>query len=127
MNNKDIIALIGIYSYDLEANLYLLEMEINERPKRIDLCLFYQRIEGLPTGNWQTPYDEHFLTDDGTVVIGDFFSKNSIPGDKTHVVFFMFLEDLTIPLSTPYGEIDLSNVQPMPERLNHIISYNPID
>lgn len=127
MNNKDNITLIGIYSYDLEKDIYLIEIGINERPKFVDLCLFYQKDYDLPKDDWQTPYDERFLTDDGTIIIGDFLNKNYIPGDKTRVVFFMLLENLSIPLSTPYGEINLINVQPMPERLLRIISYNPID
>ncbi len=127
MNCEDRCSLIGIYSFDLENSVYLLEMRINEKPQSVDLSLFFQKENNLPKCDWQTPYDEHYLTSDGKAVLGDYFNRGTIPGDITRVVFFMFIADLSIPLSTPYGEFNLTDVQFVPERLLKIISYNPID
>ena len=129
MNSEGMISLIGIYTYDAESKIYVVEMEINEKPRSVDFSRFFQKDDSLPESEWQVPYDEQYLTSDGKTILGDFFTedKDMIPGDTTRVAFFMFLTDLSLPLSTPYGEIDLSDVKPMPERLSNIISYNPID
>ena len=102
-------------------------MQIQERPGFVDLSLFFQKDDALPKSDWQTPYDEQYLTSDGKTILGDFFNRNAIPGDMTRIAFFMFLADLSIPLSTPYGQFALTNVQPLPDRLKRGISYHPID
>lgn len=120
-------ALVGIYLYDLTHKIYLLEMIINEMPKAIDFSLFYQEELGLPESEWQVPYNEQYLASDGRTILGDLLTKENIPGDRTRVVFFMYLENLSTPLTTPYGEFSLTNVQRMPERLSKIVSYMPFD
>ena len=127
MNSSEKGVLVGIYSYDLEQKIYLLEMTINEMPKSVDLSLFFQEDTGLPKSEWQAPYNEQYLSSDGKTILGDFLSKEIIPGDETIVVFFMFLATLSTPLSTPYGEFSLTNVQCLPERLSRIVSYSPLD
>ena len=32
MNSEGMISLIGIYAYDTESKIYVVEMEINEKP-----------------------------------------------------------------------------------------------
>ena len=77
--------------------------------------------------DWQAAYDEHFLNNEGTEIIGDFFNRTEINEDNTRVVFFMYLEDLKKPLITPYGEMPFKATEDLPQRLEKIISFIPFD
>ena len=125
--DEKLCSLLGIYAYDKQNRIYLLEVQINQPPSEVDLSLFYQKDDSLPESDWQTAYDEQYLSSDGTSVIGDGFDSAVIPGDTTRVAFFMFLEDLSSPLTTPYGDFPISNVRELPERLSKIIVFDPLD
>ena len=120
-------SLLGVYTFDNQNGIYLLEAQINQPPAEVDLSLFYQKDNTLPESDWQTAYDEQYLSSDGTSVIGNGFDPTVIPGDTSRVVFFMLPKDLASPLTTPYGDFPVANVRELPERLSKIIVFNPPD
>lgn len=125
--NTSAIKLVGIYPYEEAKNIYLIELIINTPPSTVDLSLFLQKDDSLPVCDWQAAYDERYLCLDGTEVIGDFFNRKKLNDTRTRVVFFMYLESLSNPLSTPYGDIVFCPPVKMPYRLKQIITYNPMD
>jgi hypothetical protein len=70
------------------AGLHVLEIEVIPSADELDWSEITQRIAGAPTSNWQAPYDERSLSDDGT----------------RWAFFFHFL-DCRKPLLTPCGAV----------------------
>ena len=115
---------IGVYSV---PDCYLFEMEIDHRPSKVDLMeVVLTNIRPI-TGDDQAPFEEKYLSDDGTEVIGDMYKK---PDDKededyTRVCFFMFCYDIKNLLEAPsFGFYMKSEVSEMPERLKKIITFD---
>ena len=63
---------VGIYAYDLKRNKYLLEMMIDDKPRSVDLSLFFQKEPGVRESDCQVPYHEQFLSPDGRTALGGF-------------------------------------------------------
>ena len=120
------VTLIGVYVVPGEENTYLIELAIKQSPALIDIGSILQKDDGKNKRDWQTAYDERYLDENGETIIGDFFNHKTLSGDTTRVVFFMYLESLDKPLSTPYGDIPLGNATEIPARLA-TIDYSPMD
>jgi len=128
MESNSIVQLVGIYNIKGISDIHLLELNINTSPKDVDVSSFTQKDDTLPKDSWQTAYDEHFLNDDGTEVIGTFLEQDSLTGVKTRIAFFMYFIDFNKPLLSQYGEILLPE-QPslIPDRLSKIIEFQSAD
>jgi hypothetical protein len=101
------------------SHVVLLEVLISQRDKRFNVGDFGQK------GSDQAPYDEHFLSDDGSRVIAEGFD---IPAGKTlRCVFFLHFFDPTKPLETSYGQMTVPPLRPMPARLRRLVPYEPTD
>lgn len=127
MESKLTVQLLGVYTINSVSDIHLLELNINSSPSDVDVSSFTQKDEKLPKNSWQTAYDEHFLNDDGTEVIGTYLEHDSLIGDKTRIAFFMYFIDFNKPLLSQYGEIQLSIATPIPDRLLKIIDFEPVD
>jgi hypothetical protein len=128
MESNSIVQLVGIYNIKGISDIHLLELNINTSPKDVDVSSFTQKDDTLTKDSWQTAYDEHFLNDDGTEVIGTFLEQDSLTGVKTRIAFFMYFIDFNKPLLSQYGEILLPE-QPslIPDRLSKIIEFESAD
>lgn len=120
------IRLIGVYPVAEAENVYLVELWISAPPRQVDLSRFYQQGPRQKETDWQVPYDERYLNTDGTEVLGDFFSRDTIPGEETRLAFCLYTEDPGLPLNTPWGDISLAETKPMPERLQNL-EFLPMD
>ena len=120
------VEVIGVYPISNKKNIYLVELIVHLPPSLVDLNGFLQKDNNLDKSDWQAPFNEHYLAEDGESIIGDFFSLKSLSCRVTRVVFSMFLESLGNPLSTPYGDIPLSPVKELPSRLS-VIQYMQMD
>lgn len=127
MNLTKKAQIIGVYRYLENEPIYLIEMMITESPSKVDLAKFLQKDDCLPMSDWQVAYDEHFLNNDGTEIIGDFFNQAELNEGNTRVVFFMYIEDIKKPLLTPYGEMSFLETENLPQRLARIVSFTPFD
>lgn len=125
MNKK--MEIMGLYSVPNERDVYLLEFQILDKPSVIDVSEFMQIDQSVNESDWQVAYDEHYLNQDGTIIIGDYFNRKEIMGETTRLVFYMYLEDLSLPLRTPYGEISLPAPSDIPNRLTSILDYESAD
>jgi len=127
MESNPVAQLLGVYQVKGTSDVHLFELQINTPPKNVDVSSFAQKDDKLPKDSWQTAYDERFLNEDGTEVIGSFLEQNSLIGEKTHIVFFLYFVDFNKPLLSQYGEILLPEPSSMPDRLSRIIEFEPVD
>lgn len=121
------IELVGIYDVNGFANVHLVELIVNYPPPQVDVGTFCQSDDSLPRSSWQTAYDEHYLDDAGTSIIGNAFENHRLPGTSTRIVFFLHDIDFSKPLLWQNGEIMLSSPVAMPDRLAKLIAYEPVD
>jgi hypothetical protein len=127
MQSNLIVQLLGVYKINGTSDVHLIELIINTSPTDVDVSSFTQKDDKLPKDSWQMAYDEHYLNEDGSEVIGTFIEQDSLIGDKTRVAFYMYFIDFRKPLLSQYGEIWLPQPSPMPERLSKIIPFEPVD
>ncbi len=127
MQSNLIVQLLGVYKINGTSDVHLIELNINASPTDVDVSSFTQKDDKLPKDSWQTAYDEHFLDEDGTQVIGTFIEQDNLIGDITRIAFFMYFIDFCKPLLSQYGEITLPEPTSMPERLSKIIPYEQVD
>jgi len=99
------------------SSVVLLELAVDDPDARFDLTLFTQ-----PESD-QAPYDEAYLTLDGSSVIS---KLNQPQGARFRIAFFLHFFDQHRPLQTPYGEVPIPSEQQMPERLRNLIPYSPV-
>ncbi len=101
------------------SSVVLLEVLISNRDRRFDMGDFCQR------GSDQAPYDEHFLSADGSRVVSAGFD---VPARKTlRCAFFLHFFDPAKPLETSYGKVPVPPITPMPRRLRTLVPYEPTD
>lgn len=96
----------------------LLDVLVSNPDKRFDVGDF-----GQPSSD-QAPYNEAYLSLDGTSVVSRFEPP---AGDSLRVTFFLHFFDPTKPLATSYGEIPIPATQEMPKNFQEIIPYTPVD
>ncbi len=120
------VKLVGVYHVPGEEDTYMIELIINQPPALVDISSILQKDEAKDKRDWQAPYDERYLDENGETVIGDFFDHKALPGNTTRVVYYMYLESLEKPLSSPYGDISLVEASELPARLS-AIAYEPMD
>lgn len=100
------------------SSVVLLDILVTNADERFDIGVF-----GQPDSD-QAPYDEAYLSIDGTTVISRFEPP---PGDSFRVAFFLHFFDPTKPLATPYGEVPIPAIQPMPKHFQELMPYAPVD
>ena len=114
--------LIGVYTFDNNQDVHLIEITFDNSPNKIDVGKITQEIKGQPQSNWQSPWDEKYLDDKGEKIIGDYFD---IPndGNKTRLIFFFHDIDFSRPLLTQEGQLTLTRPTSLPDRLKDKIIY----
>ncbi len=120
---KTELNLIGVSTVDGQTDVHLLELDINAKHTDIEIGEFTQRQDGVNRLNWQTPWDEKYLNEQGTEITGDWFNAPENITDTTRLAFFLHFIDFGKSLTTPFGEINLKQPKSMPERLSSIINY----
>lgn len=119
--------LIGVYTVDGQADVHLIELDIKAKHTDIDIGGFTQRQDGINQMSWQSPWDEKYLNEKGSEITGDWFKAPQNVAETTRLAFFLHFIDFNKPLTTPFGDIDLSPPEPMPDRLSSIIEYEEPD
>ena len=96
--------------------LHLIEMEIDAPREQVDFSAITQG-DGAP--NDQVPYEEKFLSVDGTQVLG-----NEPSGSPPYrCVFFLHEVNPERAIHTPLGDLKLPAPTAMPDRLRLLVSY----
>ena len=100
------------------SSIVLIEVLVVNRDNRFALGDFTQ------PGSDQAAYDEAFLSLDGTTVLSRFRPPEVEP---LRLAFFLHYFDPNKPLTTSYGQLPVPPMQKMPERLQALLPYQPID
>lgn len=90
-------------------NLYLIEITATNPLEELDLSRITQRHPCLPRENWQAPYDEKKLDEQGY-----------------HWAFFFHFLTPKKSLLTPFGEISLPKPSELPSHLKSILYEAPL-
>jgi hypothetical protein len=80
-------------------------------------------MENEPRLNWQVPFGEKYLDQDGMTIIGDDMELPDLLTDTTRLTFFFYFLDTTKPLMTPFGQIDLMQKREPPKRIKDLIAF----
>lgn len=119
------ITILGVHPIEADEPCDLIEVLIEDAPRPIDFAHFVQPDPSRPPSNWQTAYDEHYLTPDGSNFLSD--DPRQRPDfaacqGNLRAAFFIHYLDTTNPILTPAGSITLPDRTPLPDRLK-IVRY----
>jgi len=120
----DIVKYYGCYNYN--EDLFLIEMLLDISASDIDWNNINVPQEGLKRSDWQVPFMEQYLNENGTEKICDTYSRPTEYTKPCRVVFFIFKTPANT-LSTPYGNFELDSATDVPERLENIVEFEEID
>jgi hypothetical protein len=107
-------------------SVVLIEAIVRNRDQRFRVSDFAQARAGLPNDRWQVAWAEAYLTVDGESLVVERWSD--LPEtDPLRVAFFIHFWDSAEPLQTSYGELPCPAPRPMPERLQRLVPFEPVD
>lgn len=102
----------------------VLELLVTNPDARFDPRDFIQVDPSNPKDHAEMAWNETFLTADGETVIETDY-KQRLPGAKQYrMVFVIHRWEPRLPLGSSYGELQPPPVQPLPERLWRLVSYD---
>ena len=104
----------------------LLEVLVRERDRRFKVGDFSQPREGVSRDNWQVAWAEAYLSEDGDRLLVERWA-DAPKVDTFRVAFFIHYWNPATPLRTSYGDIRCPAVKKMPERLQQLVPYEPVD
>jgi hypothetical protein len=112
------ISAIGIYPVEEAPEpCHLVEILIEDFQGELNLIEFTQEVDKLPKDNWQSPWDEYLLSNDGlSGQVSPYPNPLKINGSQRLAFFFHYL-DPSLPFTTPLGPITLPKASPRPSRL----------
>ena len=111
---------IGIYPIKASEPVHMIEMSTEDSITLFDLSSITQEVSGQPKENWQVPYMEHILNQDGTEILAndlEIMAKPELLQGNLRLVFFFHYLDLQKPLISPWGKIILPDETEKPERI----------
>jgi hypothetical protein len=104
----------------------LVEALVEDRDERFYLGDFIQAQDGVSRENWQTAWAEAYLSEDGEALIVERWG-DAPRVQRFRVAFFMHWWNPTTPLITSYGDVSCPGVTRMPDRLQRLVPYEPVD
>ena len=104
----------------------LVEALVRSRGKRFNVGDFSQPVDGVPRENWQAAWAETYLSEDGERLLVERWG-DAPKADTFRVAFFIHCWNPAAPLLTSYGEVRCPAVEKMPERLEKLVPYEPVD
>jgi hypothetical protein len=120
------MTVVGLHPVDGAEGCYLIESIISDATTQPDFGRITQRGQSLDPSNWQVPYDEKLLDDEGQSVIADLFlTKVEAWPRRARVSFFLHNLDAAQPLATPYGDAQLPPPSARPTRLAMLVYETP--
>ena len=127
--SKQYVEIVGVHKVKAPQSCHLIEIIIWNLNGKIDMFGFTQEIPGKPESSRQVPYEDMFLNNDGTKIIGDVMldeHEDRFQTGNVRIAFFFHYLDFSKPLRTPFGPVQLPEVTKRPERLK-MMKYDPVD
>ncbi|MGD0654851.1 MAG: hypothetical protein ABSA16_10940 [Thermoguttaceae bacterium] len=119
---------IGLYPFDAPEPCHLIEILVHNSQKVFDIGKFTQELTGRSRSDWQVPYGEKIVDLSGSRIIADpWMSDDKKPewwSNDVRIAFFFHYLDISLPLITPFGKIDLPQPRDFPNRLS-FMNYDP--
>ena len=115
------VEVVGIYPVEASEPIHLVELIINDSDGKFSFYDITQEVPGQTQDNWQVPYDEKILNNDGTSIKSDPFYKEDSEGDwlgDVRVIFFFHYLNLESAMKTPFGDVVLPPESDKPDRLD---------
>src|SRR5262249_41793362 len=104
---------------------HLIEVWVRGLDGELSVAEFTQKVERQPRENWQVPYDERVLNEDGTAQAGEQFPQSiEADGEDLRMAFFFHYLDFSKPILTPAGGLQLPAETKRPSRLK-FLKYEP--
>ncbi len=122
------IEIIGVYTVDSEIPVHLIEILVQNSQGVFDFSKFTQELPDQPKEYWQVPWNEKLLDKDDDKIIADdllLLKEKQLWAGDLHIVFFFHYLDISRPLITPFGLVDLPKEEPKPARLSQIVYESP--
>jgi hypothetical protein len=114
-----------ICSEQLESTV-LVEAIVRDRDDHFQAGDFCQSRDDVPRDSWQVAWAEAYLTVDGVTRLEARW-PDPPPAKNFRVAFFLHYWNLARPLLSSYGELECPPVKDMPERLQRLVPYEPVD
>ncbi len=111
------IKVVGVHPVATPALCHLMELTIGNVEGNLDLGEVTQETGRQPRENWQVPWDEVWLDQEGRAPVDAERPDRQPEGTDLRVAFFFHYLDFSRPLLTPAGPIDLPPETAVPERL----------
>ena len=108
------------------ASVVLVEALVLARDSRFSMNDFEQAQIGVPPGHRQVAWAEAYLSLDGIALAVERWSPTPESGDL-RVAFYIHDWNPTLPLLSSYGEILCPQPQPMSDRLERLVPFEPVD
>ena len=124
---KSKIEIVGVYTVKRKPDVKLRECIIDCPPLHVDVSKFIHPLNNTPKLHWQAAYDEHYLNENGTEVIGGFCDIPTEDTMFTRLAFFIHFVNFDNPLLSQFGKLRLPPESSMPKRLKNLIKYVPVD
>ncbi len=111
---------------DQLESVVLIEALIRGRDSRFTIDDFSQPQKHLDRSNWQAAWAEAYLDLDGEHLIVERWSEPPPAGDL-RVAFYLHSWQPDLPLMTSYGAVSCPKPIPVPQRLQTLVPYVPVD
>lgn len=121
LNPRSDMILNGCYRFT--KKWLVVEMTLPCTPDEIDWFGFSVPEEGVDEFDRRTPYMEQYLTVDGTDKLCDAWDEPEEQIAPSRVAFFLSREGTGTVLETPYGNVSLVELAPLPPRLEDILEF----
>jgi hypothetical protein len=123
---KPEMRIVGVHPVDGVADCYLIESIITGARTQPDFGQITQPHRDRDRSDWQVPYDEKLLADDGESILADLFlTQVEDWPDQAQVSFFFHELDVERPLGTPYGDAAIPVPTLRPARLKMLVYEAP--
>jgi len=109
--------------YRFRKNWLVVEMTLPCTPDEIDWFGFSVPEEGVDEFDRIIPYMEQYLTKDGTDKLCDAWDEPEEQEAPSRVAFFLHRTEGGTTLETPYGDVSLIELAPLPDRLIDILEF----
>jgi hypothetical protein len=108
------------------ASVVLIEVLVKNPDERFQVCDFTQEQEGLSRDRWQAAYRVAFLTASGDRRLTK-PARGEVAGSSFRCAFFLHSYRPEKQLMTSYGAFNCPPVKDMPERLEELVQFVPVD
>ena len=104
----------------------LIEVLVRSRDERFKVGDFSQPRDGFSYDDWQVAWAEAYLAEDGERLLVERWG-DAPNVDRFRVAFFIHYWNPEVPLRTSYGDVRCPEVKSMPDRLQKLVPYEPVD